>query len=381
VRSSNLTEFSAYSVIGTVTLMPLLVLPAMVGVLVDEAGLSESFAGWVASANFFGGALAGLLIALRIHRLDLRRIAALGLAIAIVGDVVSAYVAAPSEWFLLLRFFTGLAAGTAHVAALSAFARHDDVERGYGLFVTLQFIVSGLGLYVLPVYSQQLGVSGMYLMFAVLEMFALLLLGKLPGKASDHWSGAPQNTELGVLLAGVTIVAMLGYGMFEAANTAQFTYFERLGVALDYSDRQIGTALLVASLIGIPGAFTIVVIGKRLGRRGPLAFGIAVAITGLVLLITTRSYPWYFAASCCLGFSWAFCLPYFQSLMASLDPDGSAIAAGSSAATIGGAGGPGLAALIVGDGNYQYVFMLSIVLFSIAVTCFLYSGRGTYEQG
>jgi predicted MFS family arabinose efflux permease len=332
VRSGNLTEFSAYSVIGTVTLMPLLVLPAMVGVLVDEAGLSESFAGWVASANFFGGALAGLLIALRIHRLDLRRIAALGLAIAIVGDVVSAYVAAPSEWFLLLRFFTGLAAGTAHVAALSAFARHDDVERGYGLFVTLQFIVSGLGW---RARSHRARRGRMYLMFAVLEMFALLLLGKLPGKASDHWSGAPQYTEVGVLLAAVTLVALLGYGMFEAANTAQFTYFERLGVALDYSDRQIGTALLVASLIGIPGAFTIVVIGKRLGRRGPLAFGIAVAITGLVLLVTTRSYPWYFAASCCLGFSWAFCLPYFQSLMASLDPDGSAIAAGSSAATIG----------------------------------------------
>jgi predicted MFS family arabinose efflux permease len=98
------------------------------------------------------------------------------------------------------------------------------------------------------------------------------------------------------------------------------------------------------------------------------------------LLITTRSFGWYFAASCCLGFSWAFCLPYFQSLMASLDPDGSSIAAGSSAATIGGAAGPAIAALIIGDGHYQYVFMLSIVLFSIAVTCFLFSGRGTHEM-
>ncbi len=381
VRINNLSQFSAYSVIGTVTLMPLLVLPAMVGVLVDEVGMSESFAGWVASANFFGGALIGLLLAFRIHGLDLRRIAALGLAIAIIADTVSAFVATQDGWFLLLRFATGLAAGAAHVAALSAFARHDDVERGYGLFVTMQFIVSGLGLYVLPVYSSQLGVSGMYLMFAALEIIALSLLGILPGKASDNWTGLQRKSELAVLSAKVTIVAMLGYSMFEAANTAQFTYFERLGVALEYTDHQIGTALLVASLIGIPAAFTIVIIGKRFGRRGPLALGIAIAVVGLALLITTRSFGWYFAASCCLGFSWAFCLPYFQSLMAALDPDGSAIAAGSSAATIGGAAGPGIAALIIGDGNYQYVFMLSIVLFSIAFTCFLFSGRGAHEQG
>ncbi|MDH5499839.1 MAG: hypothetical protein OEY72_01910, partial [Gammaproteobacteria bacterium] len=90
MRIRNLSQFSAYSVIGTVTLMPLLVLPAMVGVLVDEAGMSEPFAGWVASFNFFGGALIALLMALRIHRLDLRRIAMIGLCISILADTLSA---------------------------------------------------------------------------------------------------------------------------------------------------------------------------------------------------------------------------------------------------------------------------------------------------
>ena len=47
MQIANLRQFSVYSVIGTVSFLPLLVLPAMVGVLVDEAALSESFAGWV----------------------------------------------------------------------------------------------------------------------------------------------------------------------------------------------------------------------------------------------------------------------------------------------------------------------------------------------
>jgi len=88
-----------------------------------------------------------------------------------------------------------------------------------------------------------------------------------------------------------------------------------------------GTTLLIASLIGIPDAFSIVFLGSRFGRVGPLACGIGVAIAGLVILTSTQ-HPWfYLLGSCCLGFSWAFCLPYIQGLMASLDPNGSAVAA------------------------------------------------------
>ena len=42
--------------------MPLLILPAMIGVLVDEAGMSESFAGWSASSGAAGPGLAALLV-------------------------------------------------------------------------------------------------------------------------------------------------------------------------------------------------------------------------------------------------------------------------------------------------------------------------------
>ena len=41
-------------------MMPLLVLPAMIGVLVDTADMSESFAGWSASIKLLGGTVVGL---------------------------------------------------------------------------------------------------------------------------------------------------------------------------------------------------------------------------------------------------------------------------------------------------------------------------------
>jgi MFS family permease len=132
---------------------------------------------------------------------------------------------------------------------------------------------------------------------------------------------------------------------------------------------------MVASLAGIPGAFTIIVVGKRFGTIGPLAFGIGVAIIGLGILIASGEFAWYVMAGTCLGFSWAFCLPFIQALMASLDPNGSAIAAGASAATIGVAVGPGLAASVVEVGHYQRVFTIAIALLILSIVGFFISIR------
>jgi predicted MFS family arabinose efflux permease len=369
----NLRHFSACSVIGTVSFLPLLVLPAMVGVLVDEAALSESFAGWAASVNFLGVSVVALVMAFQMHGVHLRRLATASLAIAVVADVISAYLAAPTTAFLLIRFIAGSANGAAQIAALSAVARLDDAERGFGMVITLQFIVAALGCYILPVYSAELGATGMFLLFAACDLLAFTLARHLPGRAVDECAGTERRSERSILFAGATLLALLGFGMFEAANTAQYTYLGRLGVALAFSDHEVGTALMVASLAGIPGAFTIIAVGKRFGTIGPLAFGISISILGLVILISSGQFAWYLIAGMCLGFSWAFCLPFIQALMASLDPNGSAIAAGTAAATIGVAVGPGLAASVVEVGHYEPVFAIAIALMIVSIVGFFIS--------
>jgi predicted MFS family arabinose efflux permease len=369
-------RFCVFSAIGTIALLPLLVLPAMVGVLVDESAVSESFAGWSASLNFFGGALVAIAMSLRMHSLDLRSVARIGFALAAVADLASAFTATQPMAFLCARILGGVGAGAAYTAAVAAFARYDEVERGYGLFVTLQFIVSGLGLYVLPVYSPSFGTFGMFAMIAALDLVALLMAQQLPGPAVADRSRSERRSEIHVLLSAATLFALIGFGVFEAANTAQFTYVERLGVALGFPDQQIGTMLLVASLIGIPGAFVIVFIGDRFGRIGPLALGIGIAIGGLLLLaFFSDIFALYLVGGLMLGFSWAYCLPYIQGLTAALDPHGSAIAAAASASTVGGAAGPALAALVVGEGEYRSIMLLAIVLFLLALFSLWQSDR------
>lgn len=371
-------RFSVYSVLGCLTLLNLLVLPAMVGVLADHTLLTEAQSGWAASVNFLAASMVALFMALRMHRLHLRHVAIAGLLLAAASDVASAYAADSLNAFLVCRFMAGMGTGAAYTVVVAAFARLPEVDRGYGVFITLQFIVSGLGLYILPVYSADIGFSGMYFAFAALEIAALVLCLSLPGKPAQfesHDAPIPRRTELQVLLAASTLLGVLGFAVFEAANVAQFTYVERLGAALDLSDHQIGLVLGIGSLAGIPGAFSIVLMGRRFGRIKPLSLGIVLAITGLLLLIKTDAFALYLAGSCLLGFSWAFCLPYIQGLLAGLDSGGSAVAAGAATSTVGGAIGPGLAALFVGDGLYDRVFVMTIVLFIAAWLSLWFANR------
>jgi len=370
-----LQRFGIYSAIGTISLMPLLLLPAMIGTLIDETVLSEAQAGWSASLNFFGGAAAALAMALRMHRLDLRQVAMLAFAVAAMGDLASAFTGNHATVFLPIRLVAGIGAGAAYTVVVAAFARLPEVDRGYGLFVTLQFIVSGLGLYTLPVYSEVLGFEGMFLSIAALDVAGLVMTRFLPGRAVDTQGFSGRRTELHVLLAWATLLGALGFAIFEAANTAQFTYVERLGVSLSLTGQQIGTSLLIASLAGIPGAFAIVLLGSRFGRVAPLTLGIALSICGLLALIMADSFLSYLLGASLMGFSWAFCLPYIQGLLAKLDPYGSAVAAGSASSTIGGSIGPGLAALAVGAGSYTRVLGLSIGLLLAALASFWLASR------
>ncbi len=357
--------------------MPLLVLPAMIGVLVDNAGMSEQWAGWSASANFLASAIVGLLIALRVHHLNLRRISTWALMVAIGADLASGLSADSITVFFAARIVAGVMLGATYVAAVTSFARYDGFERGFGIYVTMQFIVSGVGLYAVPVYADQLGVMGLFGGFAILDLLALGFARFLPAERAAVTGDPGSRTELNILLGMTAIMAILGFAAFEAANNAQFTYIERFGVYLGVSDQHIGFSLLIASLVGIPGAFTIVIVGQRFGTLGPLVFGIGVAMAGQATLLFANSYAAYFIGSCCMGFSWAFCLPYIQSFLATIDRKGSAIAAGTSVSTLGSAIGPGLAAVVVTDSSYGNVFMLSIALFVLTSLLFIVAAKST----
>ena len=370
-KIENFKSLSALSFIAVVTIYPVLTLPAMIGLLMDHAEMTSFSAGWVVAIGTFSTATAGFLMSTRIDRHNIKQLSRVTLVIAILMDLISAFTANMIIIIFLVRILWGLAMGVAHASSISSIAHYENFKDGYGLYVGLQFIVSGLGLYLVPVYSELIGVEGFFIGFVIMDLIALYLTKFLQNKSEIIDKNSDTNSGIFVMLSVPALLAILGFTLFEAANTSQFSYIERFGVVSNLSEYQIGFALLVGSMLGIPGGLSIFLVGERFGLVKPLAFGILISVSALVLLLNFNSYSIYFISSCMLGFSWAFCMPFIESLLARIDRKGRVVAAGSSVSFFGSALGPGFAAIVVFNDQYRNSFLLSICLFLVTLIAFL----------
>jgi MFS family permease len=375
----NLRIFFALSFIAVMSIYPVLTLPVMIGILMDHAGMSSFSAGWLTAVGTLSTASAGFIMSIKMDNKNLQKLSRFTLIIAIFTDLLSAFTAGTTIIFFLIRVIWGLAMGVAHASSVSSIAHYDNFKQGFGIYVGLQFIVSGIGLYIIPVYADIIGVTGFFIGFAVLDSVALMFTKYLGSDYNEPAKTNKNNTSLGVMISVPAILAIIGFTVFEAANTAQFSYIERFGVISNLTEHHIGIALLVGSLLGIPGAFSIFILGDKFGLVRPLIFGFLLSISALTMLLLSSNYIIYFITSCMLGFSWSFCMPFIESLLAKIDRKGRVVAAGSSISFFGSAFGPGMAAIVVSGDIYTNSFILSICLFSITLFIFLILGKQIKE--
>lgn len=354
MKKDSLQVTALLSVLGSIALMPLLVLPVMVGSFVDYLALTESEAGYLASAGFLGSAVAAIYVSLRIHHLDLRRLAYWGLGLMILADGVSIAAVHIPFWTLVsLRFISGAGGAAVYASVMSAFAGWREPDRAYGLFMSMQFLVSALGLYGLPWILPDAGISGLFMLFTVLDIGVLFFVRRLPGMRERKGAGSGAPLEWRVIVAGTSVLCLLGIGLFEASNMANFSYSERIGRSFGLANHQIGLVLGAATVLGIPAAFGVFVLGSRFGRFLPILCVALVQIFALLLLLMAPAPFRYVIAMCLLSMCWAFALPYFHAIEARIDPGGSVVVAGGFATSFGGFIGPAVAAYLVSPGSYR----------------------------
>jgi MFS family permease len=367
MRKDNLRRTVLLSFLGAISLMPLLVLPVMVGSFVDHLSLSDSQAGYVASAGFLGGALAAIFISLRIHHVDLRLMAYTGLGLMVLADGGSIFAQHMPFWmFISLRFLSGIGGAAAYASVMGSFAGWREPDRAYGLFMAIQFAFSAAGLFGLPWILPDTGVAGILALFTVLDILALFLVVRLPAGTERRGAGLKATVEWRVILASTSLLCLLAIGLFEAANMAHFTYADRMGVAFGLEGEQIGLVLGIATMLGIPAGFGVYIVGSRFGRFRPILAAALIQAAGLFLLQSGQSQTTYVIAMCLLAPCWGFALPYFQAIEANIDPGGSVVVAGGFATSFGGFIGPAIAASLVSTGNYgQMIITAGATLFVV----------------
>ncbi|HEY7643017.1 MAG TPA: MFS transporter [Steroidobacteraceae bacterium] len=337
------------------------ILPVMIGAIADAQGLSASEAGLIAAADLFGFALASLWAGIWTHSFGGRRVAAVGLLAALIGNLLSLHE--PVFGLLLaVRLLSGLGGGLAYSVAMSTLARSPRPDRDFGLMVAAQIIYQVVALFILPRLVTAHGADAVFLVLAATVCASSLAL------LSTDLITRRKDSSAQFVSRSATWLALTAMALFSINLGALWTYVERIGVGIGLSSAQAGTILAVALALSALGALGAAFLGDRWGRRVPLLLAFIAQVISLVLLMHSDTIS-YSIAALVYSLAWAFAVPYLYSFVASVDGSGRGIVLAPAVQAVGAALGPAVAASLLSGAAYTPVAVVAAVALGGSMLC------------
>ena len=337
--------------------------PGYVQGLVEYVGLTESQAGYIASAEVFGIALTTIALIFLTHRFDWRTISMVSLVVAAAGNLLS-WNQTDAQLLGAVRFFTGMGSGGIISITFTMAGLTEKTDRNFGAIVFWVLIYGALGLLMMPTVYHSVGMNGLLILFATFNLSGLFFVRALPrsaGHVDVPGKGAqPYSAALTWLTAIAYFVYCIGIGVVWA-------YLFLVGVEAGIGEQTVASWLTVSQFLGAAGAFLTVVLQKRFGRFVPLNLAIIAGAAAIGLLLRQIDVVIYAVAVCGFNFVWNVAMPYFLAVLADLDFSGRMVMIGVAMQMTGFAMGPAFAAWLLQFGGYTTVNAAAIAFWLFSV--------------
>ncbi len=365
---------SAYGV----GLLTLLMLPFLMGAMMEGLNLSEGTTGLVLSVEFTLAMVSSLLISPYINRVPRRTVAMVGALMAIAANIISAYIGDLTQ-LILVRGFAGFGAGLALAVGNSVISSADDPDKTAGqmnvIFVMIMIAVMlGFGFI-----AEKYGLKGTYFGVAGTYAFMFIFLTGLPQYINtervdvvvshDAREGAKSSSNIS--LVTLTALGMMAtMFLFSMRDTMGWAFVEQIGVNLGYTTSQMGMILALQAFIALIGPLIVAKVGNKFGITIPVLIGIIGhgSIT-LGYLMASGSKLFYTAIVLMNATAYFYALAYLTGLAASLDKEGRVAAATGSFIALGIAVGPAFAGQLIDLGGYTLAGWAIIAVVSLTVLC------------
>ena len=352
----------AYAYTSAVAVAILSFGPLIVGGYVEFEGMREAQAGYLYSAEMTGYATSSLVVFALLSRLNWRYIVIAGLLTMLVANLATMLVHDYAA-LMNLRILSGLGAGTLMIMTMVSISLSRDPDRGYGLWTSLQLLIGGMGLFVLPWLMPWFGLMAPFGIVVVLALPIVALISAFPEKGTTNGNG---NTPTSSGLLGVT--GLCGIFVYYAGQAAVWAYLERMGAVADISPETVGRALSLSLGLALVGALAATWLGNRFGRRVPIVGSMLCSAVAIILLWEISSPSIFAVAACLFNAGWYFCLPYITAVIAELDTNGRLIIGLAVVYPASIATGPALAASLIGPVGLSAVLWIGLLSLPIGLT-------------
>jgi len=338
-------------------------LPALVSAMVEGLGFSEQQAGYAVSANAYGSMSGALIAVFLIRRLPWKRTVGLLFSIMIVMELSSTLITSPVVmvgWRFLLGTFGGCSVGI----GLAIMARLANPDKGFGFLLAIQVGFGGLIIYLRRLVEPALGVSGVFVLLALLVSASLICVLFLQDYKVAHSRDKPRLFPALSPMSGLTLVAIF---LYQAMANGTWAYMERIGLGAGLDGAYVSRAAAVGAWIGAVGGLVPIFLGLRLGRFWPILLALALSLLAAVALGQADVRLLYFAGNVFLSFAWSVMIAYSFGLAAHYDRSGHLMVLGGTVSKFGLATGPLLAARLVGGGGYSAVITMAAIGFVLCL--------------
>ncbi len=354
--------------VGVNSLLVLGVMPALLGDLADHGRLTEAGIGQTATLELLAMGL--LTAAVGMIKSPARlRLTAFAASAALAGlDVASA--GASGIALMALRTLAGGVEGVLLWITVAMIARTLTPERWAGVFFTAQVsaqlaLAVAFAVWIMP----RFGSHGGFISLAVVGLAGVLPSFFIPGRfaplpVAAGEGGAPPPRGW---------VALIGTFIFVSAGGAVAVYLQPLAHQAGLSAGVARTALWVALIAQVAGGAAAVTLAGRVRY-----------FTVFIITSTTDLAVWwvfgqhipaglFIGANAAAGFVGLFLGPFLVPMTIDADPSRRAAMQSGAAQLLGGAAGPLLASLVVGDRDVHGVLWLAagLLLAGLAVVTWL----------
>ena len=372
VSQHSLALMLAASFASTIGGLPFNSLPILLGSLADTFGLSPQEIGLLGSICFAGYLLGTLSSVLIISRFCLRK---LTVACA-VASCLLLLLSAVSEanWQMPLWALIGFFAALMTCLGLRIIGQMINKERALGVRQGIELGVTAIVLFALPAYViSQFGYAGAAISLSLIILLLSISVFWLP--KNTHLAHEDLSIKSQLNIPKSAWMALLVFLVFATGNIALWAFLERIGNSIKLEPAQLGILFAVLKLLGGAAAFSVALVGSKLGLRKPYIIVLSVLAIGLYLIwLSLSSVSHQFVLFAMGAWIWEVAFTWgcvFQTAaVARLDAKGRAIMLIPAAFGVSAMVGPALGGWLASSG-YQGILALAFMTSLVSMICFI----------
>lgn len=357
------TTIGAAIVLGTIGVLSFIVQPGLVQGFVVELALSESAANDLAFIEMVGVAIGTYVVAFGSRFVSWRVLITLSLILAAAGNLASAG-ASLADLLRTTRFVTGLGEGGIISVSFAVIGLTTRTERNLALYLVLLLTYGALGLWLMPVAFETIGLKGIFVIWSVLTVCSLITIRSLPTSSGSATQIRPSARQLSLAML---IIAMLGVLIFNSAIGIAWANLFLIGMEIRPDEQAVANALLISQFVAIGGALGAVFLEDRLGRWKPIIFGIFGLAASIALLLKEPGYAMFILSVGLFNFLWNLVMPFILSAVTDMDEKGEIMTHAIAMQMTGLGFGPFIAARILNfGGGFAGVLWTTVILLVVS---------------